>query len=343
LRIAITADPEIPVPPKHYGGIERIIDLLVRGLAQQGHEVTLFAHRDSQVPCDVVAYEKTSLDSPAAVGRCMLAVRQQVRERRIEVIHSFGRLAYLAGLISTRVPKLMSYQRAISRQSVVWGKRLFSKSLHFTACSRQMTERVRDICGFDVVYNSVSPEQYRFRPTIPESAPLVFLGRVERIKGAHIAIEVARKTGRRLVIAGNVPESAIHQQYFRNEILPNVDGSQIEYAGPVDDNQKDALLGGAATLLMPILWDEPFGIVMAEALACGTPVIGFNRGSVPEIVDGGVNGFVCDTVEDMCREVSRLDRIDRAACRRIMEQRFSSPVMVDRYLEIYRSLIGQNN
>jgi glycosyltransferase involved in cell wall biosynthesis len=141
------------------------------------------------------------------------------------------------------------------------------------------------------------------------------------------------------VIAGNVPEAPHHQRYFSERILPHVDGNTIKYVGAVDDSTKNELLGRSAALLMPLLWEEPFGIVMAEALACGTPVIGLRRGSLPEIVQQGVNGFVCDSVDQMVSAVGRLAEIDRRDCRRIAEDKFSDRVIVDCYEQLYRELV----
>lgn len=334
LRIAVTADPEIPVPPVHYGGIERIIGLLVDGLSRAGHEVTLFAHADSRVSCRLVPYrQKGSLD---AVRNASLIA---AHKRDFDVIHSFGRLAYLLPLLPRPIPKLMSYQREISPRSVVWGIRLAGGTLQFSACSRKMTEPVMRLGRWHVVYNSVNLDQYTFRSRVDSDAPLVFLGRVEHIKGPHLTIEAARRSGRRLIIAGNVPEA--HREYFDSRILPHVDGDRVRYAGAVDDAQKNELLGQAAALLMPVLWEEPFGIVMAEALACGTPVIGLRRGSVPEVIEDGRNGFICDDSGQMVEAIAKLPELDRSDCRRTAEERFSSKVMVAEYLRVYSSMLAQ--
>ena len=340
LRIAITADPEIPVPPRHYGGIERIVHLLACGLIESGHEITLFAEKSSSVPCRLVPYPETTGNAARDFIRNAARVASEVQRGHFDLVHSFGRLGYLSTLLPLRIPKLMSYQRPITPRSVIWSTRLSRGSLHFTACSRQMTDPVRSLASWHVVYNGVPLERYEFRPAVAADAPLVFLGRVERIKGPHLAIEVARRSGRKLVIAGNVPQGEEHAAYFETGISPSVDGDRISYLGPVDDAQKNALLGRAAALLMPILWDEPFGIVMAESLACGTPVIGLRRGSVPELVEHGTNGFVCDTVADMAAAVARIGEIDRRACRRIMESRFSGPAMVNSYLNVYESVLA---
>lgn len=335
LRLAITADPEIAVPPKLYGGIERIIDMLVRGLVGRGHEVTLFAHPDSSVPCRVIAYEGNSFKSKLGSLRNTLRVSSNILREPFDLVHSFGRLAYMLPVLPTPVPKLMSYQREVTERSVAWGSRLSRGTLHFTGCSRQLVRRFLGGDNWHVVYNGVPAGTYEFRAAVSEDAPLVFLGRVEEIKGPHLAIEVARRARRPLVIAGNVPDEEAHQEFFATRVAPHVDGNQVRYVGPVTDAEKNELLGRAAALLMPILWEEPFGIVMAEALACGTPVVGLNRGSVPEVVWHGLNGFVCDSVEQMAAAVARLNEIDRADCRLIMEEKFSDTAVIEAYENLY--------
>lgn len=190
-----------------------------------------------------------------------------------------------------------------------------------------------------MVPNGVPLDVYDFAPTVAPDAPLVFLGRIEEIKGPHLAIEIARRTGRRLVIAGNIPEEK--RAWVEEHVLPHVDGTNITYIGPVNDQQKNALLGTAAAFLMPILWDEPFGIVMAEALACGTPVLGLRRGAVPEVVVDGVCGFVADTVDELVAAVPRIAAIDRQACRRRAESHYSADAIVESYLAAYRAAIAR--
>jgi len=194
---------------------------------------------------------------------------------------------------------------------------------------------VEHIGRWHMVPNGVPLHTYTFQLIISDDAPLVFLGRNEEIKGPHWAIEIAKRTGNRLVIAGNIP--AGKQDWFDAHVAPHIDGRQIIYVGPVDDAAKNVLLGNAKAFLMPILWEEPFGIVMAEALACGTPVIGLRRGAVPEVVDDGVTGFVRDTVDELVGAVNRHDELSRAACRADTERRFSANAIVDRYLAVYQA------
>jgi glycosyltransferase involved in cell wall biosynthesis len=336
VKIAITADPVVPVPPVLYGGIERVIDLLVRGLVDRGHDVTLFASAESRPGCPLVAYRASSSGMPAVL-RNMGQVAATIARGHFDLVHSFGRLAYLAPLLPMRLPKLMTYQREITARSVAWGHRLSQGSLRFSAVSERMMQGVRHLGRWHLVYNGVPMATYQFEPVVSGDAPMVFLGRVEPIKGPDIAIDVALRSGRRLVIAGNIPSE--HLAFFNDKVLPHVNGEQISYVGPVDDRQKNALLGSAAALLMPVRWDEPFGIVMAEALACGTPVLGLNRGAVPEVVKHGKTGFVVDTVDELVTCVQRLPEIGRANCRESAEALFSDHAVVEGYLAVYREML----
>ncbi|WEK19698.1 MAG: glycosyltransferase family 4 protein [Candidatus Pedobacter colombiensis] len=338
MKIAITADPQIPVPPVYYGGIERIIHLLVTELCNQGHEVTLFAHSDSKVCAKLIGYP-----SPGGNGRIdhlqnSWTINKTILSKKFDLIHSFGRLSYLLPMLPLSIPKLMSYQREPTISQIKKATYLSQKnSLWFTGCSNYITDKIKPHAPAYAIYNAVEMNKYIPQFELPANAPLVFLGRIEPIKGTHIAIQAAIKTGKTLVIAGNI--SPEHQDYFDQKIKPFLNAS-ITYIGPVNDHQKNELLRNSSALLMPIEWDEPFGIVMAEALACGTPVIGFKRGAVPEIVKHGINGFICSTVDEMAVFINRLPEINRIAVRMDAEARFSSEVMVSQYLKIYANLIN---
>jgi glycosyltransferase involved in cell wall biosynthesis len=337
LRIALTVDPEIPVPPEHYGGIERVVDMLARGLVNRGHEVHLFANPLSTAPARLVGYKGLSSGSPYDSVRNSVQLWRHIKSLgTVDVIHSFARLAYMLPLLHSRIPKVQSYQRAISPRSVRLGLLLARGSLRFTACSADCARGGSDAGGvWDVIPNGVPQERYSFVAANSQDAPLVFLGRVERIKGAHSAIQVARLTGRRLLVAGNRPTGGAEALYFEREIAPHCDGKQIEYVGPVNDAEKNELLGQAAALLFPIEWSEPFGIVMAEALACGTPIIAFRRGSVPEVVHDRKNGFICDSVQAMADAVKRIHSINRRDCRDSFEERYSDRAVVSQYERLY--------
>lgn len=341
LRIALTADPELPVPPLLYGGIERIVDMLARGFAARGHAVTLFAHPESRPPGRLVPWPGRSSGSLVATARNAATLSVPALSGRFDLVHSFSRLAYLTPLARSRVPKLMTYQRPISRRSILVGRALFGETVWFSAISRWMTRDVEDLGRWRLVYNGVPLDAYDLRAEVAPDAPLVFLGRLEAIKGPHLAIEAARRTGRRLVLAGNIaPE---HQDWFDANVAPYLDGERITYVGPVDDARKNALLGGAAALLMPILWDEPFGIVMAEAMACGTPVLGFARGAVPEVIEDGATGFLSDDLDGLVGSIGRLSELDRRACRTRVERLFSDAAITDAYLAVYREMVAASD
>ena len=199
-----------------------------------------------------------------------------------------------------------------------------------------MMQPVADIGRWHLVPNGVSLATYPFVADPGPDAPLMFLGRLEAIKGPHLAIAVAQRNGLPLVIAGNV--SPEHQPWFDIHIAPHLD-ERIRYVGPVDDVRKAELLGRARALLMPILWDEPFGIVMAEAMACGTPVVGFSRGAVPEVVDHGVSGFVVENLDELVAVVNRLAELKRSDVRRRVEQHYSEKAIADGYLGVYESML----
>ena len=333
MKIAITADPELPVPPVFYGGIERIIYMLIVELLKAGHDVTLFAHRDSQVPCKLIAYPCSGNNLKDIVLNS-LTISKALLLKKFDIIHSFGRLAYLLPLMPSRISKLMSYQREPTISQIKRAVKLSNRgTLSFNGCSNYITDKIKPFAPAFTVYNGVDMDKYTTTARVADDAPLIFLGRIEPIKGPHTAIDIALKTGKKLVIAGNIP--AEYQVYFDEQIKPRL-SDQIEYIGPVNDEQKNSLLQKGLALLMPIHWDEPFGIVMIEAMACGTPVIGFNRGAVPEVIDCGLTGFYNDGIEELEEKVKEVHLLDRLKIRQKAEERFSAKVITDEYLSVYR-------
>jgi glycosyltransferase involved in cell wall biosynthesis len=341
LKILLTAEPELPVPPIQYGGIERIVHLLAEGLVKGGHEVTLIAHAGSSTRAKLTPYKPSKSGSLAGHAVHTALVSRTIALGAFDIVHSHSRLAYMAPVLGTRVPKLMSYQRKVTPRSIKWARRLAGDTIEFSAVSKDMIADVQHLAPWHVVYNGVSMKKYKFQPAAETNAPLVFLGRIEPIKGPHLAIEIAQRSKKPLVIAGNVPVE--HQGYFQTKIAPHLDGVSISYVGPVDDVQKNLLLGRARAFLMPVLWDEPFGIVMAEALACGTPVVGLKRGAVPEVVSDGVTGFVCSDVNEMVGAVDRVGELERSACRARAESTFSEDTVVEGFLRIYGQLTAASS
>lgn len=340
LNIFITADPEIPVPPKLYGGIERIIDMLVKGFLDRGHHVSLFAHKDSITGAKLYPYQGKRSEDKLDTLQNIALINSAIKKEEVDIIHNFGRLAYLLPHLLKSLPKIMSYQRdPTTRQVKIANFLAKNNSLAFTGCSDYITKQFNLTNNVYTVYNGVPLSTYQLKEKVSEDAPLVFLGRLEPVKGVYEAVEVAQKTNRKLIIAGNIPPE--FESFYKEKIAP-VLNEQIKYIGPVNDTQKNELLGQAYAFLMPIQFNEPFGIVMAEAMACGTPVIGFNKGSIPEVIINGVNGFRCDTVEQMVENISHISTINRKEVRKDAELRFSSDVIVENYLSIYRELIDKS-
>jgi len=335
-------DPLIPVPPRHYGGIERVVADLADELVLRGHAVTLWAAPGSQTDGTLEPFGQEGEWTRWSNARNTMVVTSRFlrRSHSYDLVHNFGRLAYLTSLFSRDVPKVQTYMRRVNPQNMRRATSLGARRMHYTAVSAAIRDTGKPGGGdWSVIYNCASPERYTCRTDVnPTSAPLVFLGRLERCKGAHSAIEVARRLNRRLIIAGNVSTLPEEREYFHAEIEPAIDDSLVSYVGPVDDRQKDALLGSAAALLLPIEWEEPFPVVLPEALLCGTPVVAFRRGGVPEGIDHGRTGFICDTVDDMTVAIGRLAEIDRATCRGEGERRFSTEAIVNDYEQLYLRL-----
>ncbi|HAJ61122.1 MAG TPA: glycosyltransferase family 4 protein [Cyanobacteria bacterium UBA8543] len=339
MRILLTADPELPVPPQLYGGIERIVDLLVTGLQSRGHTIGLVAHRDSTSPADQrFAWPGKRSQDQFDVLQNTAALWSAVQHFQPNLIHSFSRVLYLFPLLRSRLPKVMSYQRYPSSRTVKWGAKLAKDSLTFTGCSDHICRQGQTAGGiWHTIHNCVELEKYTFEPTVASDAPLVFLSRVEQIKGAHTAIAAARLTKRRLLIAGNHGTSGEEGRYWQEEIVPHLGQDGIEYIGTVNDEQKNALLGKAAAMIVPIEWEEPFGIVFAEALACGTPVISCPLGALPEIVRHGTDGYLINNLEEACTAIQNLPQINRRNCRQRAEDCFSASVILDKYEQLYHN------
>jgi glycosyltransferase involved in cell wall biosynthesis len=346
LNIAVTVDPYIPVPPVQYGGIERVVEFVVNGLVARGHHVKLYAHPESQCSAELVPYGLPPHMSPSArLGELyQLGSKLLTEAKHLDAILSWGRLAALAPVLPfRRLAKVQRYCRdAVPWRSVRIATALAGSSIAFAGASRSVYRQKpkSDAYGqWSAVHDGLEVGKYKLVSEVPDDAPLAFLGRLERFKGAHNAIAIAKSCGRRLLIAGNKVTDGPDGHYFDEVIAPQLDGDQIQYVGAVDDAAKSELLGRCAAFLMPIEWEEPFGIVMVEAMACGTPVIAFNRGSVPEVIRDGVNGFRCQGVRDAVTAIAKLNQIDRCIVRRDCESRFSSEVITGIYEGMLQKMV----
>lgn len=332
-------DPGILVPPKGYGGHERLVYMFAKAYAKLGHEVHLLVTRGSAVEgCTVHGYGKegfppSKIDALLAIPKAWWFIWKN--RNSFDLIHNFGRLAYLLPVLNLRVKKIMTYGREISKRNILLINKLKNKNLVFTGCSSNLVSRGNVAGRWETVYNAIDFSKYTLVEKVADDAPLMFLGRIERVKGCHTAIRIAIETGNILMIGGNISPLDDEKKYFEEEIRPFIDGKQIVFLGPLNDEQKSNYLGQSKALLFPIEWQEPFGMVMVEAMACGTPVIAFRNGSVQEVVSHGKTGFVVDKYELMIKSISSIEKLDRGEIRLVSEKNFCVQLLATEYLNLF--------
>jgi glycosyltransferase involved in cell wall biosynthesis len=344
MRIAQVAPMYEAVPPRLYGGTERVVSWLTEELARRGHDVTLFASGDSRTRARLVSAHPRALrldpapPDPLSVHVLELAEVFE-RAREFDVIHCHvDYLAFPFGrLVAT--PVVHTTHGRLDLRDLVPVFRRFA-DVPLVSISEAQREPLRAVRPNWVatVYHGLPADDIPFDPDGGGGGYLVFLGRLSREKRPDIAIAVARRLGMPLKIAAKVDEA--DREYFDHEIRPLLRDPLIEYLGEVGDGDKWRLLTDAHCLLFPIDWPEPFGLAVIEALACGTPVVARGCGSIPELIEDGRTGFIADTVDELAAAVKRVDVLDRRRCRRSVEERFSVQVMADRYEAVYRRLQG---
>lgn len=336
MNILQIVNPAVPIPPKTMGGAERVVHALIVELASRGHSVTLLGEDTSSPPPGVefhgIGTYRHQDDTVRTVWRHLAR-----HGRRYQAIHNHGRLLFHVPRIWGRAAKVHTFH--FGDLQVPQVRRFLSlrpRNFTFTPCGAWIAAKYGHLGGrWNPVHNGLPAEQYRATSEVAPDAPLVSIGRMDPRKGAPQAIEVARRTRRRLVIAGVIGDEPHEKQWFEDHVLRHCDGEQIRFAGPVDDRQKEVLLQGAAALVLPIQGSEAFTVVMIEALACGCPILGFDQYCIPEVVRNGYNGFLSRDLDEMTSQVARLVEIDRRDCRRDFEERFTASVMASRYLELY--------
>jgi glycosyltransferase involved in cell wall biosynthesis len=340
LRIAQVSPLYEAVPPKLYGGTERIVAYLTDELVRRGHAVTLFASGDSTSQARLKAVVPTALRLGAA-GQDTLAPHilelAQVFDRahEFDVIHSHtGYVAFPFSRFSPGATVHTMHGRLDQPETFALHHHFRDEALVSISLDQRRPLDPFGVNWAGTVYHGLPLDQYAYAPRAGEY--LAFLGRISPEKRPDLAIALAKQAGVPLRIAAKV--DPVDREYFAREIEPLLDHRLVEFVGEIGEEDKPAFLGGARALVFPIDWPEPFGLVMIEALACGTPVIARRRGSVPEVIRHGRTGFIVESMADMVRAVRRLDRIDRAECRREAEARFSVERMADGYEVLYRRL-----
>ncbi len=322
-------------PPRHYGPWELVTSLLTEALVRRGLDVTLFATRDSLTagklagPCPAPYSEDPGIDAKAWEMLHVAHVFERAGE--FDLIHNQADFVPLAFSRLVQKP-LVTTIHGFSSERILPVFKAYQDHVHYVAIST--ADRHPDLRYAATIHHGIRLEDFPFDAAGGED--LLFFGRIHPDKGAAEAIAAARLAGRRLLMAGIVQD----QGYYDEQVAPALEGRSVVYRGPLGGVARTSALGAARALLHLVNFGEPFGLSVVEALACGTPVIASNRGSMPELIEHGVTGFLVDSVEAAVEAIGRIGDIDRAACRASVAARFTVERMADRYLDLYRSLLG---
>jgi glycosyltransferase involved in cell wall biosynthesis len=340
VRIAQVSPLIESVPPKYYGGTERVVSYLTEALIDLGHTVTLFASGDSRTRARLIPVCPDALRLAPELGDAtpyhLLAVEEiGRRHREFDIIHFH--LDYTHYPVSRRAgwTHLTTLHGRLDMPEL---QPLYDeyREMPLVSISNAQRQPLPQANWRGTVHHGLPPDRLRLRSSPGEY--LAFLGRISPEKRVDRAIEIARRVGLPLRIAAKVDRA--DEEYFERDIAPRLAEPGIEFVGEITEAQKNDFLGRAIALLFPIDWEEPFGLVMIESMACGTPVVAWRRGSVPEIVDDGVTGFVVESIEEAVSAVARARGIDRRTCRGVFDRRFTAERMARDYLQIYARLVG---
>lgn len=338
MRIAMLAPVAWRTPPRHYGPWERVASLLTEGLVRRGADVTLFATADSQSSAPIEAVvphgyaEDESLDG--RVQEALHVGHALARSGDFDIVHNHLDWLPLALAASWRAP-LVTTVHGFSGPRILPAYRAAYRAARSSYVAISDADRSPLLDYVATIHHGIDLDELAYREQPGED--LVAFGRIHPDKGTAEAIAIARAAGRRLVLCGIVHDQA----YFDAEVRPAIDGEHVVHLGSVGPAERSAVLGSAAALLHPIGFDEPFGLSVVEAMACGTPVIAYRRGSMPEVVDEGVTGFVVDDRDAAVRALDRAVALDRRTIRATAEARFGVDRMVDEYLAVYERIVGR--
>lgn len=342
MRIALLAPVALSVPPSGYGGTERVVHLLAEGLVARGHQVTLFASGDSQTHAELRACLPRAV---APLGADTRERYQPLEDRHaawafsqadsFEVIHDHTKTQGVLWAPRIRPPVITTLHNDFTPER----RALYTahRTHRYVAISAAQARRCPELNYEAVIHNGLDSDEGRSQA--PKQDYLLFLGRMCEAKGTHTAIAVAQVLGMPLILAGKI--DPVDQEYYDSQIAPHVDRERIRYVGEVSGSAKWDLLAGARCLLFPIQWPEPFGLVMIEAMAAGTPVVATRWGAVPEVVCHGVSGWIAEGFDELIEGVLRCDQLSPMACRRWVARHFSAQAMVDHYERLYERILRE--
>jgi glycosyltransferase involved in cell wall biosynthesis len=340
MRIAVIAPPWAPIPPALYGGIELIVDELARGYQAAGHEVVLFATGDStsSVPNKWVLERAEGHRIGVAVPELRHVMHAYEQLQDFDIVHDH---TVLGPIYADRFPDLrvVTTIHGPFNEELVDIYRRMAERVPVIAISHDQRRHAPEVPIVRVIHHGIDPEA--FPVGRGDGGYFLYLGRMAPEKGAHRAVEAAWKAGVPLLLAAKMREPW-EFQYFETYVKPYLN-ENLRYLGEVPHAEKVNLLAGARALLNPIRWAEPFGLVMVEAMACGTPVLAFAEGAAPEIIEDGKTGFLCQDVDDMATRIGQVDQLERPACRRAVEDYFSTNRMVAEHLDLFEDLLGRDS
>ena len=339
MKIAQVAPLTESVPPRHYGGIERVVSYLTEELVRMGHEVTLFASGDSitqarleaMCPC-ALRFDVNSIDYQ--IPHLIMLEKVFAQAEDFDIIHFHTGYAHFSLCRRLGVPHITTHHSRLNFSEVLMLFREFIE-LPFVSISNDQRAPAPWANWLATVYNGIPDDLFTFHDKPGDY--LAFLGRISPEKRVDRAINIAKRAGMKIKIAAKVDK--VDQVYFDTKIKPELKDPHVEYIGEISDEQKNDFLGNAYALMFPIDWPEPFGLVMIEAMACGTPIIAYRRGSVPEVIKHGVTGFIVDDIESSVAAVEQVASLDRQQCRREFDTRFTARHMTEKYLKIYHKVL----
>ena len=335
MKIAMLAPIAWRTPPEHYGPWELVTSMITEELVKHGLDVTLFATKNSLTKAKLrgvvpVGYEEDS-NLDAKVWECMHISECFENAGEFDLIHNqfdFLPLTY-SGLVKTPVVTTI---HGFSSPRILPVFKKYNGHTHYVSISN--ADRSPELDYAATIYHGIDLDQFTFVAD-PQGDYLLYYGRIHHDKGAVEAIEIARKAGKRLVMAGIIQD----ESYYEKNIKPHLKPGEVEYIGSVGPADRDKLLGNALALLHPINFSEPFGLSVVESMACGTPVIAFSKGSMPELITPGFDGFLTDNIPDAVDFCFNIDKINRSNCRKTVEERFSKQRMAADYIDLYKNLL----
>ena len=348
MRILLIADAVLPVPPQTYGGAERVVHLFGREFSRLGHTVHLMAAAGSQSFGGRLHCHRPA--GPSLISRARRKAQFQLQSlwasRDCDVVYAHGRVDYLRSIVESGRPTLIKFPNPVISDEIQALEAMVAnrgsggarKPLALQLISENQSRGIETTLPIHLVGNPVDTGFFGYGEG--DGDYLIVLGRISERKGVDTAIEVARRCGMPLVIAGNIGSHPEDQIYFESRIQPAIDGVMVRWTGPVNDQQKRELLQGAKALLFPIRWEEPFGTVMVESLACGTPVVAMARGAAPEVLKDGLSGILCHSADEMVAAVRGIGQLKRQDCRDQATEEHDVRVVAPRVLRVLEQLAG---